>query len=437
MLPFRSMQDSTFSEPIYTTGTDSFPDGLKARTLEDTMTVAWPVFSCLTCAALTLLSPGEAGRLPPPTNLSHKWLDPFIVNVSWSWEQPRNLPKDCKISFEIHRAGKKLNEYVKWTEWTHFTNSCLTEEMDSDHWDYTIQTISVPSCDGWNNSLSVITTVHTAKPRAEVAKDFKCILDPNGMNCSWIPVNRSLNLMLSYRKCGESKEVRKKLRECDRYYRHGMRDGCYLHVGDDNSPTCINAQTEAALSTFKPLLVVPSPKLTITQKEDYLYLSCTRPKVGVDCDWTYEYCFKKCYENEICKPIVVQSGKMRERYDEGCLYEFRCRVSTGPYCPRISSDFSEIKTHGANKPPDKKLTVVAIIIPTILSLCVILSCFCCRRHRDILCPTIPDPSTIFKEMMMNGSKDVKTTDGKLYKPVQESTDPCKIENENSVTQQKS
>lgn len=34
---------------------------------------------------------------------------------------------------------------------------------------------------------------------AKVVKDFKCFPDPSGMNCSWIPVNKSLNLTLSYR----------------------------------------------------------------------------------------------------------------------------------------------------------------------------------------------------------------------------------------------
>lgn len=35
---------------------------------------------------------------------------------------------------------------------------------------------------------------------------------------------------------------------------------------------------------------------------------------------------------------------------------------------------------GTNKPPDRTLTVVAIVIPVILSICVILSCYCFRRY---------------------------------------------------------
>ncbi len=35
---------------------------------------------------------------------------------------------------------------------------------------------------------------------------------------------------------------------------------------------------------------------------------------------------------------------------------------------------------GTNEPPDRTLTVLAIVIPIILSVCVILSCYCFRRY---------------------------------------------------------
>ncbi|KAM6960318.1 interleukin-13 receptor subunit alpha-1, partial [Tautogolabrus adspersus] len=93
-------------------------------------------------------------------------------------------------------------------------------------------------------------------------------------------------------------------------------------------------------------------------------------------------------------------------------------------------------TPGTNKPPDRTLTVVAIVLPIILSVCVLLSCYCFRRHSAIICPNIPDPSAIFKEMMMNGNKELKTP-GSLYTPVPEPIEPCRITpiTENSVLQQ--
>lgn len=34
---------------------------------------------------------------------------------------------------------------------------------------------------------------------AELVKDFKCVMDVNKLNCSWIPTNPSLNLTVNYR----------------------------------------------------------------------------------------------------------------------------------------------------------------------------------------------------------------------------------------------
>ena len=58
-----------------------------------------------------------------------------------------------------------------------------------------------------------------------------------------------------------------------------------------------------------------------------------------------------------------------------------------------------------------------------LSAYVMLVLFFCR-HINILCPIIPDPSAIFKEMMMNGNRDQRP--GNLYTPVPEPVEPCKV-----------
>lgn len=50
----------------------------------------------------------------------------------------------------------------------------------------------------------------------------------------------------------------------------------------------------------------------------------------------------------------------------------------------------------------------------VLGFCV---CVCCR-NREIFCPRIPDPSTIFKEMMMTGNRDSKVYTWKKKKSSQ-------------------
>lgn len=47
-----------------------------------------------------------------------------------------------------------------------------------------------------------------------------------------------------------------------------------------------------------------------------------------------------------------------------------------------------------------------------LSLTCLFWCVC--RHRAIICPVIPDPSAIFKEMIMNGNKELKVYFGIFF-----------------------
>ncbi|TDG99898.1 hypothetical protein EPR50_G00199170 [Perca flavescens] len=138
-------------------------------------------------------------------------------------------------------------------------------------------------------------------------------------------------------------------------------------------------------------------------------------------------CYKKCNEREVCLNFTVTGEPGQMPYDKRCRYEFKSRARMSHYCGNGKfSGFGDVVPYGTDEPPDETLTVVAIVIPVILSACIILSCYCFRRHRSIICPTIPDPSAIFKEMMLNGNKEFKTTPGSLYTPVPESVEPCKI-----------
>lgn len=62
---------------------------------------------------------------------------------------------------------------VRRTDHQYFTNTYLTEEKDSDHWNYTIRTSvsfldpTSASCHGWDDSTVVTATVHSPKPRGK------------------------------------------------------------------------------------------------------------------------------------------------------------------------------------------------------------------------------------------------------------------------------
>ncbi|XP_039996313.1 interleukin-13 receptor subunit alpha-1-like isoform X2 [Xiphias gladius] len=404
------------------------------------------IFAFLICTALVLVPYCDADRLPPPTELSYKWLDPCVVNVFWSWQRPSSLPENCEIKYDFRPANTpKEGEGSVRTEWKNLTvERCVTDEMAVTG-TVSVYTVAYKFCDGWNDSTPVSTIINSSIPRAEVVKDFKCVLDTRGMNCSWIPVNRSLNLTLTYRPCGSSEERIKSLKVCDQPYSGEIRDGCYLNLGRDETDICIFVSTEIGGSIIRPLLEIPSSKPRIREDKQHLNLSWTPPEVGKDCEWIYEICYTECNKTKPCRNFTMNERNSPDQktprifYNEDCEYKLRSRVSSTNSCPAIISNWSEVVSYGTNKPPDVTLAVVAIVIPIVLFVCVILSCYCFRKHSDIICPIIPDPSAIFKEMMMNGNKELKTTTGSLYTPVPEPIEPCKITliTENSVLQQNS
>ncbi|XP_034713257.1 interleukin-13 receptor subunit alpha-1-like [Etheostoma cragini] len=383
------------------------------------MALTRELFSFLLCTAMNTVYHCEAtAPPPPPTGLNYRWLDPFTVNVSW--QRPRGLQDGEDLYMYRDQTDKSPQTvHSSCTIWRYFTDSFLTEEMGSDRRTYHVWTVGSKSC-GYhlNKSTSVPITVHTLKPRAKV-KDFKCLINATGMNCSWSPENKPMDL---YWVLGN---FSKELKKCDRPYSSALRSGCYLNVNAVNNDIYILLDTGAAFSTFKPVLEIPSPKLNISAVGDKFNLSWPPPVVGTYCHWVYEVCYKKCNEPKVCLNFTPPGEPVQMPYDERCRYEFQSRARTSPYVKEIFSGFGDVVSYGTDKPPDKTLMVVAIVVPIILSACIILSCYCFRRHRSIICPTIPDPSAIFKEMM-NGNKDFKTTTGSLYTPVPEPVQPCKI-----------
>lgn len=391
-------------------------------------------FAFLTCTAMPMLChckavPCPTERPPPPTGLSYKWLDPFTVTMFW--QKPSEL-KDCEVKYCLKNAKEKD---VKGSILANVTVNCLTEKIPkgSDYWTYKVWTVCSHSSNCSNKGNPAFVKIQSRKPRAEV-KDMKCVTDSKEMNCSWIPGSQSFNL--SYRICGVSEKHINNLKACDQPYSSAMRSGCYLKAAyvDD---ICIVMDSGDNSSTFEAAPVRRPPKLIIREEGDNLKLSWE--KFGSACMWAYEICHKKCNNAENCENFNKQGESMKVPYDKSCRHEFRFRVNSSRNCPTAFSDFSNVVAYGTNKPRDETLTVVTIVIPIILCVCIILSCYCFRRHSAIICPIIPDPSAIFKEMMMNGNKELKTTVGSLYMPVPEPIEPCKIAlvTENSVLQQNS
>lgn len=358
-------------------------------------------------------------------NVTYKWDDPFNVNVFWSWKKPDNLPDNCTIKYRIWNQGK-IDYY---TQQNHYKTTYFTEENKSDNWNVSIQAVraDVETCGDRKESKLVNITIKTIRPHTKLVEDFRCSLEHDRMRCSWIPVSQSLKLKVSYR---TSKE-KDNLRACTGASSH-EENVCYLNISTFEF-IYVLVEAETGLSTFTPKFKTPLPDMTITESGSELILTIPHPGPAVGkCNLNYSICITECNKVKSCKSSTANCTRIP--YNRNCKYKIEYSLRTDNYCVPVYSD-RKVRFHGENRTPDVTLTVVAIVVPIILSACIILSCYCFRRHREIICPTMPDPSTIFKEMMMSGNKESKPAPENLYMPVPEPTEYVTLVTENSVLQQ--
>lgn len=392
------------------------------------MTVAQQFFIFLCATTMTFNCKADY-QLPEPTDVTYRWDDQFQVTVSWSWKKPDNLPKNCTVKYAVSRYELPQSvEPLPRSLVNHFTVKYFTEDEHSDHWNISIQAVLDPVCSHWKESRPVIKTIKTSKRRTELVTDFRCSLESHRTKCFWKPVNESVKLNISYR----TSEEHDKIRACDGSTGH-EKDVCYLNVNNLNFGIYVLVETETGRNTLKPKFVIPLPKMNIAEDKGYLDLTWEDrgPAVG-KCRLNYSVCITEC--NNV-RTLHTKEPPLKILYNKNCQYKFQYSVQTDQYCIPLSSDLSEVITHGENRSPDEMLTVIAIVVPIILSVCVILSCYCFQRNREIFCPRIPDPSTIFKEMMMTGNRDSKSIPENLYEAVPESTEHIILVPENTIPQE--
>ncbi|RVE60179.1 hypothetical protein OJAV_G00178320 [Oryzias javanicus] len=331
----------------------------------------------------TLTYSNAADHLPAPTQLQYKWLDPFILEVSW--KNPPDLPRDCRPAYMV----EELNEGRRRTQVTEnqtFSQFFLSEKMISSP---LMLSVAAECLDLKSKAANI--TISPTKPHAELVKNFKCFED-HPRECTWIPQNRSQNLRFLYRSCSRLEEP---LHTC---VQQSEEHVCFMNQRDLKRDVCVVVESDTHMNTFKPEHAVHVPPLDVTADGNYLLLTWTPSDVRNL--WKFELWYKECDEP---KTATFKESTVRIPYDPCCIYHFQYRVRCTGSEIFVSSSNSSVQTYGSGKCYNAAI-IVAIVAPILLFLCVLLSCYCFRRHKDIICPIIPYPSNLLKELM-NGTKD--------------------------------
>ncbi|MEQ2254966.1 hypothetical protein ILYODFUR_009001 [Ilyodon furcidens] len=387
------------------------------KTLEDNMSATLWVFTFLSFAIMMTPCIEADRRLPAPTNVSYKWIDEFIVNVTWSWPKPEDLPQNCTVEYEIQQMGEEIPGTR--VENRNFTEYYLTKDLATGSLELRIYCTAKTDCKGWNKSQPAKIKISAKKIHAELMKDFRCFFLPNGFKCSWIPVDSSEDLKVSYRVVGKTKEDIESLKVCEGPYKIKGRNGCYLRP-EKGRDIFVLVETETRMTTFRPKYAIPVQKMSVNETGHHLKLTWTIPNIGRDCTWIFCLWYKECGNNKPPKCF-----KFREDWtvdipnNKCCGYEFQYNITTDRFCTEVSSETSEVITYGTTTTCFNMANVLAIIIPFMVCFCVALSFYCFKKHEKIFGPTRLDPSVI-KDIM----KDNKLPKERLFLPPREQTDTC-------------
>uniref|UniRef100_A0A3Q2Q4A2 Uncharacterized LOC105925516 n=2 Tax=Fundulus heteroclitus TaxID=8078 RepID=A0A3Q2Q4A2_FUNHE len=370
-------------------------------------------FVTLLAFVIVMAPDGKADRhLPAPTNLSYKWIDGFVVNVTWSWLKPEELPQNCSVKYEIWQMDKHVAD-VK--DRHYFEDYYLTKDLAPSGGVLDIHCKAKTDCKGWSESEPAKAKISTNKRHDELVKDFTCLFLPNGFNCSWLPVNPSEKLKVSYRVSGKTKEDIQSLKVCENPYPMNGKCGCELHTDKDRE-IFVLVETKKRMNTFIAQYAISVPQMSVEESGSFLHLTWTSPNVGQKCTWRtcvwYKECgkekFPKCFDIKTYERIPVTIP-----YNKCCRYEFQFNTTTDRHCTEVSSKTSDVITHGTTTPCLDTANVAAIVIPIIVCICVALSFYCFKKHEHIFGSTKLDHSVI-KEMF-NFNKLPRT---RLYVPME-------------------
>ncbi|KAM4565308.1 uncharacterized protein V3H82_014331 [Fundulus diaphanus] len=294
----------------------------------------------------------------------------------------------------------------------YFENYYLTKDLAPSGGELNIHCKAKTDCKGWSQSEPAKAKISTNKTHDELVKDFRCLFLPNGFNCSWIPVDPSEKLKVSYRVSGKTKEDIQSLKVCENPYLNEKRR-CELHT-DKGREIFVLVETEKRMNTFTAKYAISVPEMSVEETGSVLKLTWTSPNVGQRCTWRtclwYKECGKdkspRCYDIKSYETVVIP-------YNKCCQYDFQFNTTTGPHCTEVSSKTSDVVTHGTTTTCFDKMNVAAIVIPIIVCICVALSFYCFKKNEHIFGSTKLDHS-VLKEMF-NFNKENKMN---VYVPME-------------------
>ncbi|KAK2913487.1 hypothetical protein Q8A67_001886 [Cirrhinus molitorella] len=382
------------------------------------------------CFSVSLMFVGADSitALPPPENLTFKWETPFTLNLTW--EKPKDLRQNCKVNYTVEvRHSQNCSEKPK-------LDNSQTRRVQNTSCKFNISnvnglcisvTVNPENCGNKNPSPPLERSL--SRPKVLLVTNRSYEYSHERLKCTWTPVADIQDLSFYYWshknetviKCNEQK-----IGECIIHsaFLKDEPEMFYLFNGTSNGERVNNTFRDERPPHYVKL---NKPKLKIQRSGNTLLFKTEASDLNefksccYICNYTYSMCDK--IPQERLRNDCEDGNEVVVDYDSNCKYTARVQIIFSERCGAGKSDPSDEVEYGENRDPKLLALLAVIIIPLIVSCCLIVSLVLLRRHKDIIFPKIPEPTLIFKDILINNirtTEDLRSpADDRLYVPLEE------------------
>ncbi|XP_051993471.1 interleukin-13 receptor subunit alpha-1-like [Xyrauchen texanus] len=390
----------------------------------------WDIYMILCFSVMFVGVENVSDQLPPPRNLNFIWqlyTSPFTLHVTW--EIPEGLDANCKVNYTVEvRYGQDCPPNNRLQTIWRTSNLGLTFNVSNVNGLCIIVKTNPDICGDKNQSSPVKITI--PPPPVMLVRNLSCFYySGNRMKCTWDSAADDVQDLRLYYWLPMTESVK----ECSDVTNEMKKTGCiihskYLKESTDDMFYLFNGTHKGipVNNTFKDKnpwnkAKLNTPELKLKRVGQSLHFQTIRPQFydyGEYC-FGYNYIYSKCNEES-----VKVEGEINHtiEYDSACKYRARVWIIF-KNCGEGRSDLSDEVEYGENSHPNLPGFLAVIIIPLIVSCCLIVSLVLLRRHKNIILPKIPEPGPFFKDMFNNNIRtpeDLRSLEiCRLYVPTEE------------------
>ncbi|KAJ1198474.1 hypothetical protein NDU88_002315 [Pleurodeles waltl] len=336
-------------------------------------------------------------KIPPPSNLRDELVNLFVVN--WTWDSPKNLTSNatCELIYESVLNSKKIRS-------THKNRTAIPPNLNND---ICFQVKAICANAGESDWVKRCSYFLKGYPETLV-RDLKWTWDEGKpLECTWNYQKSTPpepNYILYYMSKNENE-----IHECQEYiHKEGVVRGCKF-ISEFYSGDKINILITDSLlklgrfySFLEPITILRPgpPNITVTKPSiDRIHVKWN------DTSWAFKDYEVQSKDSKSQKwttyYITGKNNFMIDSARRDVMYTVRVKAKfTENFGGLLWSNWSAEAIAGEHRDDDWTVqNILLITIPLIAAIVTILLLVCVKRLKVLICPPIPDPSKIFRDII--------------------------------------